>query len=93
MGNEAMVMGDLVLLETEIEPVMAKLIDGGLDITAIHNHLLRATPAAFYMHVGGTGDPAKMAKVIHDALAISKTPMTAPAAPATQPRSTSTARR
>jgi hypothetical protein len=85
MGSEAMVMGDLVLLETEIEPVMAKLIEGGLDITAIHNHLLRASPATFYMHVGGQGDPAKMAAVVHDALAVSKTPMTAPAAPATPP--------
>jgi hypothetical protein len=85
MGSQAMVMGDLVLLETEIEPVMAKLIEGGLDITAIHNHLLRASPATFYMHVGGHGDPAKMAAVIHDALAVSKTPMTPPAAPATPP--------
>jgi hypothetical protein len=85
MGSEAMVMGDVVLLETEIEPVMMKMIGGGLDITAIHNHLLRASPATFYMHVGGHGDPAKMAAVIHDALAISKTPMTAPTPPATPP--------
>lgn len=85
MGSQATVMGDLVLLETEIEPVMAKLIEGGLDITAIHNHLLRASPATFYMHVGGHGDPVKMAAVIHDALAVSKTPMMAPAAPATPP--------
>jgi hypothetical protein len=75
----AMVMGDLVLLETEINPVMAKLIEGGLDITAIHNHLLRATPATFYMHVGGHGDPARMAAAIHDALAVSKTPLAPPA--------------
>ena len=85
MGSDAMVMGDLVLLETEIEPVMMKMIEGGLDITAIHNHLLRASPATFYMHVGGHGDPARMAKVIHDALAISATPMTAPTPPATPP--------
>jgi len=85
MGNQAMVMGDLVLLETEINPVMAKLIEGGLDITAIHNHMLRASPATFYMHVGGHGDPIKMAAAIHDALAISKTPMTPPAASATPP--------
>jgi hypothetical protein len=85
MDSQAMVMGDLVLFETEIEPVMAKLIEGGLDITAVHNHLLRASPATFYMHVGGHGDPAKMAAIIHDALAVSKTPMTAPAAPATPP--------
>lgn len=66
----AMAMGDLVLLETEINPVMAKLIAGGMEITAIHNHLLRASPATFYMHVGGHGDAAKMAAVIHDALAV-----------------------
>src|SRR5438105_6825526 len=78
----AMVMGDLVLLETEINPVMLKLIEGGLEITAVHNHLLRANPATFYMHVGGHGDPAKMAAVIHDALAVSKTPLATPAAAA-----------
>jgi hypothetical protein len=54
MHGEAMVMGDLVLLETEINPVMLKLIEGGLEITAVHNHLLRASPATFYMHVGAT---------------------------------------
>jgi hypothetical protein len=84
MHDTARVMGDLVLLETEINPVMAKLIEGGLDITAIHNHLLRATPATFYMHVGGTGDPVKMAEVIKTALAQSKTPPPA-APPATPP--------
>lgn len=76
----AMVMGDLVLLESEINPVMAKLIEGGVEITAVHNHLLRANPATFYMHVGGHGDPAKIAGVIHDALSASKTPLAPPAA-------------
>lgn len=76
----AMVMGDLVLLETEINPVMLKLTEGGLEITAVHNHLLRASPPTFYMHVGGHGDPAKMASVIRDALAASKTPLASPAA-------------
>jgi hypothetical protein len=81
-----MAMGDLVLLETEINPVMAKLIEGGLDISAIHNHVLRGSPATFYMHVAGHGDPVKVAKAIHDALASgSKTPMTPAAPPATQP--------
>ena len=70
-----MAMGDLVLLETEINPVMLKLIEGGLEITAVHNHLLRASPATFYMHVGGHGDPVKMAAVIREALATSKTPL------------------
>jgi hypothetical protein len=84
-GNQAMVMGDLVLLETEIEPVMAKLADAGLDITAVHNHLLRANPATFYMHVGGHGDPAKMAAAIRAALAESKTPPAPPSPPAAAP--------
>src|ERR1700686_3964367 len=80
MQGEVMVMGDLVLLETEINPVMAKLIANGVAITAVHNHLLRANPATFYMHVGGHGDPAKMAEVIRSALAQSKTPLHPPAA-------------
>jgi hypothetical protein len=85
MHKEAMVMGDLVLLETEINPVMLRMIEGGLEITAVHNHLLRASPATFYMHVGGHGDPAKMAAVIRDALAASKTPLATPAAAAAAP--------
>ncbi|QQO30906.1 DUF1259 domain-containing protein [Bradyrhizobium diazoefficiens] len=80
----AMVMGDLVLLETEINPVMAKMIASGLEITAVHNHLLRASPATFYMHVAGHGDPVKLASAIHDGLAESKTPLTV-AAPANPP--------
>jgi hypothetical protein len=80
-----MVMGDLVLLESEINPVMLKLIEGGLEITAVHNHVLRASPATFYMHVGGHGDPVKLATVIRDALSASKTPLTAPAGGAPPP--------
>jgi hypothetical protein len=64
-----------VLLEAEINPVMLKLIEGGLEITAVHNHLLRAAPTTFYMHVGGHGDPVKMATAIREALATSKTPL------------------
>jgi hypothetical protein len=85
MNGEAMVMGDLVLLETEINPVMAKMIENGLEITAVHNHLLRASPATFYMHVGGHGDPEKLAKAIHDALGASKTPMTVSASSSPPP--------
>src|SRR5438105_4067567 len=81
----ASVMGDLVLLESEIAPVMTTLIHNGLEITAVHNHVLRANPATFYMHVGGHGDPAKIATTIVQALQASKTPLTPPAAPATQP--------
>jgi Domain of Unknown Function (DUF1259) len=85
MDGEAMVMGDLVLLEDEINPVVSKLIENGLEITALHNHLLRASPATFYLHVGGHGDPVKMATAIRTALGTSKAPMQAPAAAATQP--------
>jgi hypothetical protein len=85
MGQQAMVMGDLVLTEDEIEPVMKSLLDNGLEVTALHNHLFHAQPATFYMHVGGTGDPVKLASAIHTALALSKTPFTAAPAPATPP--------
>jgi Domain of Unknown Function (DUF1259) len=81
----AMVMGDLVLLESEIKSVMAKLIENGIEITAVHNHLLRANPATFYMHIGGHGDPVKLATAIRTGLAASKTPLTASPPPASQP--------
>jgi Domain of Unknown Function (DUF1259) len=81
----AMAMGDVVLLESEINPVMAKLTEAGLDITAVHNHLLRASPATFYMHVGGHGDPVKLAAAIRDALSASKTPLGPPSPPGAQP--------
>ena len=85
MGTDTMVMGDLVLTETEINPVMAKLFAGGLTVTAVHNHLLRAQPATFYMHIAGHGDPEKLAAALHAALAESKVPMGAPAASAAPP--------
>jgi hypothetical protein len=80
-----MVMGDVVLLETEIKPVMTKAIENGLEITAVHNHLLRGSPATFYMHLGGHGDPVKLATALRSALAESKTPLTPPAPPAQPP--------
>ena len=80
MNGDAMVMGDLVLLEDEINPVVTKLIGNGIEITAVHNHLLRASPATFYLHIGGMGDPVKLATAIRNGLAQSKTPLTAPAA-------------
>jgi Domain of Unknown Function (DUF1259) len=82
MPGGAMVMGDLVLLETEINPVMSRLIDDGIEIPAVHNHLLRASPATFYMHVFGHGDPVRMATAIREALAASKTPLATPPAAA-----------
>src|SRR5580693_9869204 len=80
MRGAAMVMGDIVLLQTEVSPVMAKLLEGGIEVTALHNHLLRAEPLTFYMHLGGHGDPIKMAEAIRGALALSKTPLTPPVA-------------
>ena len=72
-GDVTTVMGDLVLTEDEIEPVMKRLAENGIEITALHNHLLRARPATFYMHVLGHGDPAKLAAALHDGLALSGT--------------------
>jgi hypothetical protein len=75
MGDNAMVMGDLVLTQDEVSPVMKRLAEGGIEITALHNHLLRAEPMTMYMHVEGHGDPVKMAGELHAALALSKTPL------------------
>jgi hypothetical protein len=83
MGNDAMVMGDLVLTGDEVNPVMKKLLENGIDVTALHNHLLRSEPATMYMRVSGHGDALKLASAPHDWLAQSKTPMGA-AAPAAQ---------
>jgi hypothetical protein len=70
----AMVMGDLVLTEDEVQPVMSKLQEGGIQEAAIHNHLIGESPRVLYMHIASHGDAAQMAKVIHDALALTKTP-------------------
>jgi len=78
MGAEAMVMGDLVLTQDEVAPVMRKLEQGGIEISALHNHLLRAEPMTLYMHIQGHGDPVKLAGALHDGLALSKTPFAPP---------------
>src|ERR1700736_720179 len=85
MGEQGMVMGDLVLTMDEVTPVMTKLAAGGIEITALHNHLLRNQPFTMYMHVQGNGDPTKLAAVLHTALAESKTPLSAAAAPSPTP--------
>lgn len=79
MGNQAMVMGDVVLTQDEVSPVMKKLEESGIEITALHNHLLRAEPMTLYMHVLGHGDPVALATALHDGLASSSTPMANPA--------------
>src|SRR5437763_10137134 len=86
MGDNGMVMGDLVLTMDEVSPVMKKLIEGGIEVTALHNHLLRNQPFTMYMHVLGHSDPVKLAAALRPALAESKTPLTgAPAAAAGSP--------
>jgi hypothetical protein len=87
MSEQGMVMGDLVLTETEVNPVMSKLAAGGVEVTALHNHLLRNQPFTMYMHVLGRGDPVKLASTLHAALVESKTPLSAsPAAPSAPPQ-------
>jgi uncharacterized protein DUF1259 len=82
-GGHAMLMGDLVLTEDEVEPVMMKLQEGGIDITALHNHLLHESPHILYMHIGGHGDAVKLAKALHDAIALTGTPPPSSAAAGT----------
>jgi hypothetical protein len=85
MGDQGMVMGDLVLTMDEVNPVMTKLAAGGIEVTALHNHLLRNQPFTMYMHVLGHGDPVKLAAALHTALAESKTPLVAAPTPIEPP--------
>jgi hypothetical protein len=85
VSDGALAMGDLVLAEEEVAPVMKKLQDGGVEQTALHNHLLMESPRVMYMHIHGRGDARKLAITIHDALALTKTPMTAAATGAQSP--------
>jgi hypothetical protein len=86
-GGHVMAMGDLVLLESEVTPVMDALQKGGIEQSALHNHLTGESPHVMYMHFDGHGDAAKLARTLHDALALTKTPM----GPAPPPSSTSPA--
>ncbi|MDB5692977.1 MAG: hypothetical protein JWO81_2040 [Alphaproteobacteria bacterium] len=90
-GNEVMLMGDLVLTDEEVNPVMARLIEDGFEITALHNHLLRSMPHTMYMHVAAQGDPARLARVLREALSRSGTPLAQPAAAPTAPLDLDTA--
>ena len=74
-NNDAMIMGDLVLTDEEVTPVMKELQDGGVEVTALHNHLLGETPEIMYIHMGGHGDPVKLALTVRKAVALTKTPM------------------
>jgi len=84
IGDRAMVMGDLVLLDQEIPAVMSGLLAGGLEVTAVHNHLNEMSPHVMYMHYAGRGDAVQMARALRQALSASGTPLGGPA-PAAAP--------
>src|SRR5213594_1293816 len=88
IGDHAMVMGDLVLLDQEVPAVMSGLLSGGLEVTAVHNHLNEMSPHVMYMHYGGHGDAVQMARALRQALSASGTPLggsAPPSVPATGP--------
>jgi len=82
VGDQAMVMGDLVLLDQEVPAVTSGLLSGGLDVTAVHNHLNEMSPHVMYVHYEGHGDAVQLAKSLRQALSSSGTPLGGPAAPA-----------
>jgi hypothetical protein len=81
MGHETMVMGDLVLLGSEVEPVVKKLVASNLSLTAMHNHLINEKPNIKFIHISGHGDALQLAAAIKSVLALTGTPLTTPAAP------------
>ena len=82
VGDQAMVMGDLVLLDQEVPAVTSGLLSGGLDVTAVHNHLNEMSPHVMYVHYEGHGDALQLAKSLRQALSASGTPLGSPAPPA-----------
>ena len=84
-SDSGMVMGDLVLTMDEVSPVMKKLVESGIEVTALHNHLLRNQPFTMYMRLLGHGDPVQLAAALNTALAESRTPLSAAAVPAAAP--------
>ena len=81
----AMAMGDLVLTEDEVAPVISRLQQGGVMQTAVHNHLLRESPRVMYVHIDAHGDPVRIAQTVRAALALTRTPLDRPPPPATSP--------
>jgi hypothetical protein len=79
-ADGAMVMGDLVLLDEEVNAVMSGLFDRGFEVSALHNHVNVVSPHVMYMHYEGHGDAVLLAQALHDALAASATPLS-PASP------------
>ncbi|MHB0912685.1 MAG: LppY/LpqO family protein, partial [Armatimonadota bacterium] len=81
MGNQTMMMGDLVLLTREVYPVLRKMNAHGIQLTGLHNHIFGETPQVMYLHYKGQGDPVRLARVMRDILSVTKTPMGKPASP------------
>lgn len=77
-GEHTMMMGDLVLLDSEIPPVTEKLVANGIEISALHNHIVGESPSVMYMHFGGHGDAAKLAESMMSVLAVTATPLSPP---------------
>lgn len=83
LGDHVMVMGDLVLLETEVASVMASLQQNGIEQTALHNHLLRESPRVMYMHIHAIGNAERIARAVRSALQFTQTPFGPPPPAAT----------
>jgi len=94
-GGHQVLMGDLVLLQDEVNPVMTALLDNGFDVTALHNHFFWDEPRMYYMHVHGHGTPADLAQKLRPALALigkSTSGSASPAAAAPAPNALNTAK-
>lgn len=74
LGNQSMLMGDFVLLENEVSPVMYSLLENGIEVTALHNHLLYESPRIMFLHIKGEKAPIQLAQSIRNALALTTTP-------------------
>jgi murein DD-endopeptidase MepM/ murein hydrolase activator NlpD len=85
VGNQSMIMGDLVLPENEIDPVISQIIAYGLEISALHNHLLYELPRIMYLHISGIGDAVKLAQGIKNVFSATQTPLTGHPASQTLP--------
>lgn len=85
IDDQVMAMGDLALTDAEVNPVMTRLAEAGIEITAIHNHLLRANPNTMYIHVLGHGEPGRLAAAFRYALSASGTPLSGTTQTLTEP--------
>ncbi len=86
-GNTAFTYGDLVVLEDEINPVISKLEEKGLELSALHNHLLHETPRIMFIHFVGRGDEVELARGIREAIELTKSPLVSPrSGPETKPQ-------